>query len=234
VHLPTTALLEDMHARFAAVGTMLNFTCCYLGSTQQDLSVSAKAARGDYQIVLATTERFSTFIPNHAGFINPTITIAAEFFDETHVILDADDHFRPLFLTINDIPRRGDGFRVLRGAFTATVEADNLGLILAHLPLQNAKIIKVDPARHNMNLECSPKAIGDGSKEADCAKMYNLIRPIDGKVIIFTVTTGEADDLTAALNLCRPNVATTYHGKLKVDKKQENALLWDKGERKVW
>jgi superfamily II DNA helicase RecQ len=174
VHLPTTALLEDMHARFTTVETMLNFTCCYLGSTQLDLSVSAKAVRGDYQIVLATTERFSTFIPNHAGFINPTITIAAEYFDETHVILDVDDHFRPRFLTINDIPRRDDGFRVLRGAFAATVEADNLELILAYLSLQNAKIIKVDPARHNMNLECSPKAIGDESKEADCAKMYEV------------------------------------------------------------
>jgi ATP-dependent DNA helicase RecQ len=230
VMLPTTALIEDMYERFRKVSTSLKFTCCFLGSTQMDLQVNQQAARGDYDIILGTAEKFSTFIPSATTGPMPGFHVACEFYDEVHTLLDADAYFRPLMLDITSrsMERIPGGPRVVRGAFTATVEDANVPIILGLLPLKDPVTVRVNPKRENIALACREKSIGKNGVHKDCALMYERIIAASGQCVVYTETKKETKIIRDSLNQCHGKaLATIYHGDLAPEEKKAAKLLWD-------
>jgi ATP-dependent DNA helicase RecQ len=229
--LPTTALIEDMYERFLKVSTALNFTCCFLGSTQMDLTVSPRAANGEFDFILATSEKFSTFLPTATTGAKPGFHVLCEFYDEVHTLLDADSLYRPSMLDIKgrSMERVPAGPRIVRAAFTATAEETNLPTILELLPLKNPVTIRVDPRRENIALACCEKSIGRQALQKDCAIMYERIMATEGQYIIYTQTREETKRIVEALQECHGGkaLATNYHGRLEPREKKANKLLWD-------
>lgn len=207
---PFIALLKDqvdaLNARFGLdkdgrpvlieeeLGTPV---ACFLGSAQSDLSMPARAARGEFAFVFCCPETlFSTSLPAHR---------ALHVVDEVHLICECSEEFRSEYGTLGKLKAEFPNVRILALTATATEEVESK--LLESLGIPKATVQGSSMNRANLSYTTRPKT----TLVADVRGIATDIRLAGGKSIVYLLTRKAVDSVVKKL-AARGIRALGYHG----------------------
>ncbi len=220
---PLIALMQDQQEHAADADIAVEKIDSTL-TTREQRTAERHIDAGAAQLIYVTPERLedSEFITQlkDAGGISLLVV------DEAHCISQWGHDFRPAYLNIG-YARKALGMPPVL-ALTATATDQVVAEILESLDAKDARIVNAGIERDNLSFSVHPTV----NTDAKLACIADLLEHEDGCGVIYTASTGSADELYTWLTEHGIS-AGHYHGKMKTRDREQVQRSFMQGEHTV-
>ena len=219
---PLIALMKDQVDRLRAAGISATF----INSTQERAEQVAglqAAAAGRLRLLYVAPERFS-----RPGFLDrlAELRVARFVVDEAHCISSWGHDFRPEYRQLGRA-LAACGRPPVAG-FTATATPRVREDIVQSIGMRDPLVVVTGFNRPNLELIAN-RCRGDGGKRE---ALLTLLRPGEGRALVYTGTVAAAEE-TAALLRERRFMAAHYHGRMEDGERRGVQERFARGELRV-
>ena len=220
---PLIALMKEQSMRLEETG---------LGAAEVNSALSAREERSalqrignaDYEFVFTTPERLSD--PEFLETVRQKNHVSLFVIDEAHCISRWGHDFRPAYLHLDAIIEALGHPTVL--ALTATATDAVVEDIKQQLGLLDMHVINTGIYRPNLQY----RVIAATDEAEKLARMYDLVREIEGSGIVYAATVKAVEEVHKSLQQAGESVIF-YHGQLSAKVRTQNQDMFMSGARRI-
>jgi RecQ family ATP-dependent DNA helicase len=230
---PLISLMEDQRIKLKEIGIKCSALHCNNKNKDNEIF---DIIDGKIKIVYMSPEYLLSGGMDLASSLQEANKLGFLAIDEAHCISSWGHDFRPEYKKIKDFREKFPEINII--ALTATATETVCDDIASSLNLSGAKVVRADFDRPNLyiTVKTVPK-ISIGKKEKNMPR-EDIIRPLlekykDDKMIIYVGSRKDTEELSASLNLIKPNCSVAYHAGLTKKQRDQTQMDFSTGEVKI-